>query len=289
MSLGAIILCGGKSRRMGRPKAWLPFGDEVLLGRVARLVGEAVEHVVVVGAGDQGLPALSGEIVIARDRVADRGPLQGIEVGLSALPASVALAYATATDAPMLAPAWIARLVERIGDADLAIPRVGGYLQPLAALYRRSTVLPAAAALLAADRLRPAYLVDEVRSVILDEDAFRDIDPSLGTLRNLNTPEDHRAALAELGLSTTRVVVEFFGVPPLRAGAASIVVEANRLGEALRLAAEACPGLAGTVIFGRDAHPAYKVSLNGDRFVDDPDTPLVDGDALLLLAADVGG
>lgn len=289
MTLGAIVLCGGRSRRMGRPKAWLPFGNEVLLERVVRLVGAAVSRVVVVGAADQELPDLARDVVIVRDRVADRGPLQGIEVGLSALPDCVDLAYATATDAPMLAPAWIGRLAERIGDADLAIPRIGGYLQPLAALYRRSRILPAVASLLAADRLRPAFLVEEVRTTILDEDAFRDVDTSLGTLRNLNTPEDYRAALGELGLSPTRVVVEFFGVPRLRAGMASIVVEANRLGEALRLAAAECPGLAGTVIFGRSAHPAYKVSLNGDRFVDDPAMPLVDGDALLLLAADVGG
>ena len=43
MRRGAIILCGGASSRMGRDKAWLPFGpDEVMLQRVVRLVGEVV-------------------------------------------------------------------------------------------------------------------------------------------------------------------------------------------------------------------------------------------------------
>ena len=41
--------------------------------------------------------------------------------------------------------------------------------------------------------------------------------------------------------------------------------------------------------WGDTVHPAYRLSINGDRFVSDPVTPLVDGDALLLLAADAGG
>ena len=60
--VGAIVLCGGMSRRMGRPKAWLPFGpDEVMLQRVVRLVREVVGPVVVVAAPEQELPMLPGE------------------------------------------------------------------------------------------------------------------------------------------------------------------------------------------------------------------------------------
>ena len=36
MNLGAVVLCGGESRRMGQPKAWLPFGPERMLQRVVR-------------------------------------------------------------------------------------------------------------------------------------------------------------------------------------------------------------------------------------------------------------
>ncbi len=85
------------------------------------------------------------------------------------------------------------------------------------------------------------------------------------------------------------VVIELFGVPRLRAGWARREFEASRVGEALGQLARDCPALAGTVILGDRVHPAYKLSLNGDRFVDDPEIPLGEGDALLLLAADVGG
>lgn len=85
------------------------------------------------------------------------------------------------------------------------------------------------------------------------------------------------------------VTIELFGVPRLRAGMGRVDVEAGSVGEALARLAGACPALAGAVIEGDRVHPAYRLSLNGERFVDDPSTALVEGDALLLLAADVGG
>jgi molybdenum cofactor guanylyltransferase len=67
----------------------------------------------------------------------------------------------------------------------------------LATLYRRATVLPAIEALLAADRLRPFFLIESVKSLVLEPEQLRDADPDLRTLRNLNTPEDYQAALKE--------------------------------------------------------------------------------------------
>src|SRR5438270_8063213 len=199
MTTGAIVLCGGQSRRMGRPKAWLPFGPERMLQRVVRLVGQAAGPIVVVAAPDQDLPPLPGSVAIARDETTGRGPLQGLAAGLAALPESVELAYASATDVPFLEPAWVRRLAELIGDHDLAIPFVVGYHHPLAALYRRAAVLPAIERLLAADRLRPFFLLETVRGRVVAAEELADVDPGFGTLRNLNTPEDYQAALSEAG------------------------------------------------------------------------------------------
>ena len=49
-NVGGIVLCGGQSRRMGRPKAWLPFAGETMLARVVRLLSEAVSPIVVVAS-----------------------------------------------------------------------------------------------------------------------------------------------------------------------------------------------------------------------------------------------
>ncbi len=89
--------------------------------------------------------------------------------------------------------------------------------------------------------------------------------------------------------ANVRITFELFGVPRLRAGLGRLEVSASSVGEALGHLARRCPALDGPVILGDRLHPAYRLSLNGERFVDDPTSPLTDGDALLLLSADVGG
>ena len=150
MSFGAVVLCGGESRRMGRPKAWLPFGDELMLERVVRLAGTVARPIVVVAAPGQELPELAADVAIVRDPVAGRGPLQGLAAGLAAFDDSVELVYATATDVPFLEPRWMTRLVELSDGYDLVIPFVAGFYHPLAALYRPAAVLPAIESLLSA-------------------------------------------------------------------------------------------------------------------------------------------
>lgn len=92
-----------------------------------------------------------------------------------------------------------------------------------------------------------------------------------------------------MSTATARITIELFGIPRLRAGLGRLDVAASSVGKALEHLARECPALAGSVIVGDRVHPAYRLSLNGDRFVDDPATPLAEGDALLLLSADVGG
>ncbi|HZZ79106.1 MAG TPA: nucleotidyltransferase family protein, partial [Gemmataceae bacterium] len=78
MRVGGVILCGGQSSRMGRPKAWLPIGDEVMLPRIVRLLRETVAPLVVVAAAGQDLPELPADTKIVHDEQPGRGPLQGI-------------------------------------------------------------------------------------------------------------------------------------------------------------------------------------------------------------------
>jgi molybdopterin-guanine dinucleotide biosynthesis protein A len=186
---------------MGRPKAWLPFGQELLLERVVRLVGTVARPIVVVAAPGQDLPGLPLDVIVVRDEISGRGPLQGLAAGFRALGAEVDLVYATGTDVPFLEPRWITKLTELIGEADLAIPSIGDYYHPLAALFRKRVVLPAIEALLAQDRLRPLFLVEAVKTRVVLEDEMRVVDPDFGTLRNLNHPEEYERALRDAGLS----------------------------------------------------------------------------------------
>jgi len=85
------------------------------------------------------------------------------------------------------------------------------------------------------------------------------------------------------------IAIELYGVPRLRAGTRRVTVEAATLAAALDGLGRACPGVVGAVVSRGHVLPAYRLSLNGERFVSDPETPLVEGDVLLLLSADVGG
>ena len=40
VTVGGIVLCGGQSQRMGQPKAWLPFGGELMLPRIVRPIAD---------------------------------------------------------------------------------------------------------------------------------------------------------------------------------------------------------------------------------------------------------
>ena len=195
---GGIVLCGGLSTRMGVPKATLPFGPETMLQRVVRLLGTAVSPLVAVAARGQELPSLPAGVIITRDEREQRGPLEGLRAGLKALPESVDIAYITSCDVPLLVPAFVERMVEMLGDHDIAVMEIDGFPHPLSAVYRRST-LPHVEALLEKDRLRPVFLFDAVRTRRVSPDEMRLADPDLRTLRNLNTPEDYQAALLEAG------------------------------------------------------------------------------------------
>lgn len=209
MTLAGIVLCGGRSSRMGKPKAWLPFGDELMLPRVVRLLGdalgdalgealgEAAGPIVVVAAPEQDVPPLPAAVAIVRDEERGRGPLEGLAAGLTALQGRADAAYLSSCDVPFLRPAFVRRLAELLGERQICVPHVGDFHHPLAAVYRLD-VLPVVRRLLHANRLRPVYLFDEVRTRIVHADELLAVDPGLQTLRNLNTPEDYAAALAEL-------------------------------------------------------------------------------------------
>ena len=137
MTAGGIVLCGGRSTRMGVAKATLPFGPETMLQRVVRLLDAVVSPLIVVAARDQTLPELPDHVVITRDEREQQGPLEGLRAGLSALPDSVNIAYVTSCDVPLLEPRFVERMIALLGDHDIAVMDIDGFPHPLSAVYRR--------------------------------------------------------------------------------------------------------------------------------------------------------
>lgn len=200
MKAGGLVLCGGHSKRMGRPKYSLPFGAEVLLQRVCRILSEVVSPIVVVAAASQKLPDLPADVSIVRDEYDSLGPLAGIATGLDALHNHVDAAFVTSCDSPLLQTAFVRRLIELLGDHDVAAPTDGQYDHVLSAVYR-TTLADHARRLLADDRRRPLFLLEETKSLKIHVDELRDVDPNLHSLRNVNTPEDYDDILKLTGLN----------------------------------------------------------------------------------------
>jgi molybdopterin-guanine dinucleotide biosynthesis protein A len=200
VKVGGIVLCGGQSKRMGQPKAWLPFAGERMLARVVRLLSEAVSPLVVVAAPDQEVPPLPQQIAIVRDEEKGRGPLQGLTAGLAALEGLADAAYLSSCDVPFLQPAFVRRLIDLLGNYVICVPHVGDHHHPLAALYRLE-VKPHVDRLLEENRLRPFFLFEAAPTRIVEAAELADVDPAFQTLRNLNRPEDYEEALREIASS----------------------------------------------------------------------------------------
>src|SRR3954452_16647493 len=156
-----IVLAGGRSSRMGSPKAALEWHGSTLQRRVTGIVGRAVDGpVVVVRAPGQELPPLTADVEVVEDAREGRGPLEGLAAGLAALEGRARTAYVSSTDVPLVHPAFVRAVTAALDESvDVALPIVNGYPQPLAAAYR-VTLRPLVDELLAADRLRPAFLFE---------------------------------------------------------------------------------------------------------------------------------
>jgi len=196
-----VVLAGGRSSRMGSPKAALEWHGSTLLRRTVSVVARSVTGpVVVVRAPGQQLPDLPPGVEVASDPREGLGPLQGIAVGLGALVDRADAAFVCSTDLPFLHPAFVGAVLGALApEVDVALPVARGYPQPLAAAYRTS-LAPVVASLVEADRLRPAFLFDQCRVVRLDDAALRAdpfvaaLDPELDSVVNVNEAAEYEQA-----------------------------------------------------------------------------------------------
>ncbi len=188
----AAVLAGGASRRMGRPKAALPYGATSLLAFQTQRLAEIFEDVMIVVKEPPDFPA--GPARIVRDAVAERAAIHGL---VRALEEAADRVFVLAVDLPALPAALIRAIAERslASDAAAVVPRAEERLQPLAAVWRRAA-LPIARGRIDAGELSLNGLATEAGAEIFEEPAWREIDPSGNAFENLNTLERY-AALRE--------------------------------------------------------------------------------------------
>lgn len=206
--LAAVVLCGGRSRRMGRDKAAVAIDGETLLARVVRAVASTCHSIVVVAAPDQALqglptPPATPVVRVVRDAIAFEGPLAGLAAGLAALgDADPARVFVVGVDAVRVTPELV-RAFAAFGGADDAVAVRGedGRPWPLPVLVPVARARPLASGLLAAGERSLRSLVAALAPVAITADellarspALRAVDP---TLRGLDDADDE-VSLARL-------------------------------------------------------------------------------------------
>ena len=285
------MLAGGRSCRMGTPKAALEWHGSTLLRRTVGIVGRATGGpVVVVRASGQKLPDLPNCTTIIDDPREGKGPVQGIAAGLAALAGQAQTAFVTSTDLPFLHPAFIRRVLrvldqpeggepeggEPDGRPDVALPVARGYPQPLAAAYRTG-LAGLAERLVKEDRLRPAFLFAECTVTRLDDaqlltdPVLAALDPDLDSVLNVNTPDDYARARRR---PAPEVTVQLFGA----------LAKAGRPGGPRPARAATVQAAADAVGLPFDRH--VTAALNGDQITRDRQAPLAQGDSVFFMAAD---
>lgn len=189
------MLCGGRSSRMGRPKAWLQFGEETALQRVVRTLEVITPEIVVVAAEGQALPPLPQHVQIVRDSREGLGPLAGIALGLESLHGRCESAYVSGCDVPLLKPEFVRAVVGQLNHHEIAVVREERFYHPLAAIYR-TFLFSRAWDFVNNNQLRPLFLIESARTRDISLETVREVDAQLDSLQNMNTPADYDRLLA---------------------------------------------------------------------------------------------
>jgi molybdopterin-guanine dinucleotide biosynthesis protein A len=295
----AIVLAGGRSSRMGTPKALLLFDGEPLIAYVVATLRRLFAEVVVVAAPGQSLPSMPATLV--RDEVEHQGPVAGIYYGLRAAGGDVS--FVTSCDSAFLNVDLIAHLVSEIPEHDVVVPHWQGRHQPLHAVYRRS-VSPLLAEQLARGELRPVYLFDRVRTRRIDEEEIRRFDPDGSSFFNMNTPEDYAEARRRWSRArrppgpdpnaSIQCTVELFGAARFLAHTreVSLTLPAGAtFSQVYAALAAKLPVLVGKVIDPDRARlfDGFACNVNGLDFIRTPTATVNPGDNIVILSADAGG
>jgi molybdopterin-guanine dinucleotide biosynthesis protein A len=185
----AAVLAGGASRRMGRPKADLPYGAGTLLAHQAVRLSHVFSEVYAVVKEPSRFPA--GPALVLLDGAPEHAAIHGL---VRALEEVVDRVFVLAVDLPVLPESLMRAIAERAlaSDAPAVVPRAAERLQPLAAVWRKA-VLPAAHARISRGELSLSGLAEEIGAEIYTEEECRRADPSGNAFANLNTVEDYVA------------------------------------------------------------------------------------------------
>jgi molybdopterin-guanine dinucleotide biosynthesis protein A len=189
LDITCVVLAGGKGLRLGRDKVQETVGTDSLLQRVLFKLTPFNHDIIIVTAGRKSLPQINGyqRLRVVTDIYPGKGALGGIYTGLDASNSPYSLVVAC--DMPFLNQALLRYMTELIAGFDLVVPRLGGLVEPLHAVYARSC-LAHMERLLKRGVMEVRALFDLVRVRYVDNDEIDRFDSEHLSFFNVNTEAD---------------------------------------------------------------------------------------------------
>ena len=189
MKTAAVILAGGMSRRMGRDKAALPFGEETMLSHLVHLYQPHFD-MTAVSLNKAGRFDTAGAMEVV-DRHPGDGPLAGLEAAF--LDTGADVIFLTGTDLPLGDPELAKYLLEARGEHDICLIRSEKGPEPLFAVYS-SACLPAVQAALAQGRRSMFHMLQQMNTLEIPMDDIKGFDVEK-ILTNVNDPQEYARVL----------------------------------------------------------------------------------------------
>ncbi len=189
----AIVLAGGKSRRMGFDKQTIVYDDQLLVLETIRRLSRDFSDIIVVTHNSRYY--LGTDVRITKDILPSTGPLAGIHAGLTL--ARSEFAFVLACDMPFYSPEYAKSMQKQmsIGDTGIVTALDNGWIEPFHAYYGKA-LIPAIEAYLAEGRRNIRDMARDNGVRFLPEAHARSLDPQLRMFANLNTREELDAFLA---------------------------------------------------------------------------------------------
>ncbi len=183
-----IILCGGRSKRMGLPKAFLPFEGKTIIENLLDRFNSLFDEVFLVTNEPDTFSHLSVNVV--KDILPYRGPVCGILSGL--LVARNSHAFVVACDMPLVDKKIIRQMCSQRHDADVLVLAHEDGVEPLLGLYAKSCIKSMEEALFT-DNLAVSDLLDglKAKTYLCQEAPTK----QLPSYFNVNTPQDYSQLL----------------------------------------------------------------------------------------------
>ncbi len=186
-SISAVVLAGGRSRRLGSDKALLELDGQGLLARAVRKLATLSDDLVVVTSMPEAYEHMTLGARFVPDERPGQGALMGIYSGLRA--AAHEHAAVVACDMPFFSVALLRHMQQELAGCDVVIPRLGDLLEPFHAIYGKRC-LPFMADALERGRRRIVTFFDSVRVCYVRESTIDRFDPLHAAFLNVNTPAD---------------------------------------------------------------------------------------------------